>query len=62
MKQSDEKQILLDKLFNIKARLKLASNNEKTKKELLKQIVIVRNKLADLKCEEMIEERKIKNG
>ena len=70
MTRTEEKSKLMSDLFDVKARLPFARNDEKKTEELLKRINDIRDQLVQLELEEMMEKereeiqegRKMKNG
>ena len=70
MERSEEKSRLMSDLFDAKAKLPFARNDEKTREELLRKISEIRDQLVQLELEEMMEKereeiqegRKMKNG
>ena len=56
MERTEEEMILFDELFNLKARLQLPNNDENTKEKFLKRITEIRDRLAEIKVEQIMKE------
>ena len=67
MERTEEENILICELFDTKAKLQVIKNDDDKKEKMLKRISEIRDRLTEIKTEQLIKEREqeartVRNG